>query len=381
MKYMGAKRVLLERKLGKVIQTEINFHGRFVDLFSGSASVSHYVAQLFPVETISVDLQNYSKYFADSILLRTSASDKLEVIIEWIKKSIKLMKASRTYQKLRRDLPDLEIKNLQTFVFRARELCKTSLRAGTIFSAYGGYYFNPYHALFIDYLVKYIPQESEVKSVCMASIIEIASLCIVSPGHTAQPLKPKMANSNYYFSSWSRNFSQLLFLYAEKLLKKYSIKKGEAHVADSLNFVQDNLRENDLVFVDPPYSSEQYSRFYHVYETIATGTKFVPEGTGRYPSQKDRKVSLFSQKSKAKLVTGQLIDRIADSGSSSIWTFPKHNCTNGLSGVEIFETAKHRFRSASFFEVENAFSTLGGQKDGTRSARRAVVEMIMIFKA
>ncbi len=39
----------------------------------------------------------------------------------------------------------------------------------------------------------------------------------------------------------------------------------------------------DVVYIDPPYNSRQYSRFYHVLETIVKWEEFEPEGVAKKP--------------------------------------------------------------------------------------------------
>ncbi|MCB9133375.1 MAG: DNA adenine methylase [Anaerolineales bacterium] len=52
------------------------------------------------------------------------------------------------------------------------------------------------------------------------------------------------------------------------LKKKHANRKGILPKLAMLQIAA-TLNNNDLVFVDPPYSSVQYSRFYHVLETVA----------------------------------------------------------------------------------------------------------------
>jgi len=55
--------------------------------------------------------------------------------------------------------------------------------------------------------------------------------------------------------------------------------------------------ESDLLYVDPPYSPAQYSRFYHVLETLVKYDYPSVEFKGRY--RKDRYFSAFCRKSEA----------------------------------------------------------------------------------
>ncbi len=64
--------------------------------------------------------------------------------------------------------------------------------------------------------------------------------------------------------------------YAEELFVSWgpmhAKTKGETIVGDALQIAK-TLNRSDLVFVDPPYSAVQYSRFYHVLENcLCSGT-------------------------------------------------------------------------------------------------------------
>jgi adenine-specific DNA-methyltransferase len=67
------------------------------------------------------------------------------------------------------------------------------------------------------------------------------------------------------------------------LASQFAQRPGTVKVADA-NQAARGLQESDLVFIDPPYSGVQYSRFYHVLETIADGGRGPVTEVGRYPT-------------------------------------------------------------------------------------------------
>lgn len=73
MKYMGSKSALLAGELGDILLNEAAGAHRFVDLFAGSGAVGHFVAQRTDLPVLSVDLQEYARVFAASIIERTSS--------------------------------------------------------------------------------------------------------------------------------------------------------------------------------------------------------------------------------------------------------------------------------------------------------------------
>jgi adenine-specific DNA methylase len=74
MKYMGSKRSMLQNGLGELLKREINGAARFVDLFTGSASVAGHVAKNFDVPVLASDLQSYSVALANAIISRRKIS-------------------------------------------------------------------------------------------------------------------------------------------------------------------------------------------------------------------------------------------------------------------------------------------------------------------
>jgi hypothetical protein len=141
------------------------------------------------------------------------------------------------------------------------------------------------------------------------------------------------------------------------------------------------VRAGDLVFIDPPYSGVQYSRFYHVLETVATGYNGPFTGVGRYPRESVRPKSDFSLVSKAKGALEGLFSAISSRGAAAIVTFPEHECSNGLSGKTVTGIARKYFR-VSRTAVSSRFSSLGGTSGESsagseRAARVSANELIL----
>src|SRR5205807_1746758 len=106
------------------------------------------------------------------------------------------------------------------------------------------------------------------------------------------------------------------------------------------NVIAQDIKKNDLVFIDPPYSGVHYSRFYHVLESIARGTAGEISGVGRYPSAKRRPRSRYSVQTESRDALNNLLETIAMRGAKVILTFPGHKCSNGLSGYSIQKIAE-----------------------------------------
>jgi adenine-specific DNA methylase len=184
----------------------------------------------------------------------------------------------------------------------------------------------------------------------------------------------------YIRESWRRDPLSYARSWLEEIAPRHARKKGTTQVGDALE-IAENLGPTDLAIIDPPYSDVQYSRFYHVLEAIArTEVEIYGEvsGVGRYPSIEDRPQSEFSLKSKSESAMEDLLQSLAAAGSQALITFPKADCSNGLSGERIAKLAKEYFQVRTK-TVNGRFSTLGGNNT-TRAARQSSAELIIALK-
>lgn len=373
MKYMGSKRHLLNNGLGQVIREVGSKKKRFVDLFSGSGAVSWFASHELDAEVISVDLQRYSYYLSESVIGRTYPIDSEEIFAAWInnveERRIKLAQWN-IYNKL------VKYSHEKNHTIQAsRELCGDPSFTGLIWTAYGGHYFSPQQALTIDLLQSSLPKEEPFRTIALAALISAASDCAAAPGHTAQPFQPQRHGTKYIEEAWNRDPVDYVLRAIRDIAPRYAKKIGRALTADAHNVVS-QVTEDDIVFLDPPYSDVHYSRFYHVLETIARGYCGSVSGVGRYPPSEERPTSSFSRKGQATPALYGILEMLAERKATAIVTFPERECSNKLSGEAIKKMAGQWF-DIDAKVVNKKFSTLGGNASGSRPARQATGEMIL----
>lgn len=362
---------MLENGLGRLISREVRTARRFVDLFAGSAAVSRYVACRFDVPVHAYDLQEYSVVLADAVIRRES---KFEAAEEWGRWS----RRARRFQASIR--PPNAGKITKSSVSNVREWC-ASRDDLIVTRAYGGHYFAPIQAVWIDAFRATLPKKEPVRTVGLAALIEVASQCAASPGHTAQPFQPTRTAKQFLYEAWSKEIYPRLRDTFCAYAGLFAMRRGKATVSDA-NLAARRLKEGDLVFIDPPYSGVHYSRFYHVLETIASGECGEVFGVGRYPSSQRRPRSRYSILTESEDALDELLDLVASSGAAAILTFPDHACSNGLSGETVMDIASEHFR-ISQRTVTTKFSTLGGAgTDGEvgRIARHHAMELMLHLK-
>jgi adenine-specific DNA methylase len=371
MKYMGSKRSMLQNGLGEAIASATPGAKRFIDLFTGSASVAWHVAQGFDVPVIASDLQSFAVVLANSVLLRRVPLAET-VFEEWLGRATVQATSRDIFKLADENQKSIGTKDISAVADQARRICESS--RFIITSAYGGFYFSPLQSIWLDSFRSTLPIDQQERNVCLAALIWAASRAAAAPGHTAQPFKPNLTAGRFLKEAWNKDVVVLLRSSFDHIRSLYSRCIGEASVNDA-NKVATSLQEGDLAFIDPPYSSVHYSRFYHVLETLTTFETFVASGQGRYPPPQDRPQSQYSQQKNSLEALQSLFRSISSAGASAIVTFPAGAASNGISGEDVLDAATDYFHIQSA-KVSGRFSTMGGNRKH-RQARMNSEELIL----
>lgn len=363
---------MLGNGLGDALGHSMSKTDRVFDLFTGSAAVAWYVAEKHGKEVLACDLQQYSAILAASVIERTSPITDRGWVKSWMRRARGRISAHSHWKKIK----ELQASLGQIPVVSAASDSR-SIDFGAEFPlsrAYGGYYFSPWQSIWIDALRASLPEPQDLKNVALAALIQAASRCAASPGHTAQPFKPNETAGRFLIEAWQRNLPEVVCARIDEIAPRKAVKKGRAYCM-SANELAETARPGDLVFLDPPYSGVHYSRFYHVLESIARGEVGVVSGTGRYPELTERPTSDFSKLTTSRQAFDDLLATLARKNANVIITFPAGKASNGLSGDDV------RLVAATHFEIEEVkvssrFSTLGGNLKN-RAARQQSEELIL----
>lgn len=372
MKYMGSKRPMLKNGLGDILVAETKGARRFVDLFAGSGSVAIYVARNVSISVQAYDLQTYSAVLASGIISRRAKANTRRIWRLW---------RQRARRRVRVVPQSLANPSSVRTVARSRKWCADQNDL-PITSAYGGHYFSPTQAVWLDALRATLPTMPSENRLALAALVDAASECVASPGHTAQPFQPTVSAKQHLFEAWRRDVPDRTKAALDSMGAVFAKRVGRAFVGDA-NVVAETLAPGDVVFVDPPYSALHYSRFYHVLESVAIGSSGLVDGVGRYPERSLRPRSSYSVKSESRAAMASLLKTLASRRCKVILTFPDHSCSNGLSGQDIRGLAEEYFCVRTLL-VDSTFSTLGGSgidsiESEIRGARRIAKEMILVM--
>lgn len=372
MKYMGSKRWMLLNGLGHTLDKASAKASRFVDLFSGSGAVAAHVATRTPIPVVAYDLQRFSVVLARAVIGRNKPIHTEKVWAKWKERASRIVESTN---------PPTIAAVTRKSVEECRSWC-SSMGSLVVTRSYGGHYFSPTQAVWIDALRKTLPARAPNRIVALAALIQAASECAASPGHTAQPFQPTRSARGFLAEAWNRDVCLRVERAIKAISATHALKSGSASVADA-NEVATSIKKGDLVFIDPPYSGVHYSRFYHVLETVARGKCGPVEGTGRYPAPSERPRSSYSVKSESAMAFDALLKQVSKMGATAIVTFPDHDCSNGLSGSQATTLAKQYFTVRTKV-VTSKFSTLGGNERNTgwgngRAARQQARELILML--
>ena len=374
---MGSKRAMLQNGLAEILRAEADHCNRVVDLFCGGSSVSWFAATELRKSVIAYDLQHYAVCLANAVIDRTDRIDDSELEESWLQNAMSFLNSVSLWQ----SATELSHKHLTVEEWQ-RESRSLALETHSsdlpITRSYGGYYFSIEQALVFDALVKTLPVQRMERNVCLAAAIIAASQCAAAPGHTAQPFKANASAGRYVLEAWQRSPIHYVGKALKLLCPMHAFAAGQAHVKDA-NIAVKGLEADDLVFVDPPYSSVHYSRFYHVLETIAVGNCGEVTGAGRYPPQTERPSSAYSMKGQSKAAMTALLKSLSDRGCSVVLTFPRNVCSNGLAGSEIEAMSAGLFHVNERY-VKSRFSTLGGANASARGSRRISEELMLVLR-
>lgn len=370
MKYMGSKRTMLSNGLGELLIEQCSLGGRFFDLFTGSAAVSCFVAEKTHTKVFCSDLQQYSFFLADAVIGRNKplSAKSTEFLAQWLTKTTNKVLTGKMELLMKKEINS-------GFVQQSRLL---SAKSKDLFvKAYGGYYFSYVQACLLSSLIESSAELGSIQSVGLAAIIEAASNCAASPGHTAQPFKPTTNGLVAIREAWSKSIVENVAKKIDDYASRYANNCGKAYTLDALKMVS-KIKEGDLVFLDPPYSGVHYSRFYHVLESVARGIQGEVEGNGRYPSADQRPRSDYSLRSRSYEAFQKLLEAISQKNARAIITFPNGKSSNGLNGQQVKELAETYFRVKKEL-FKGRFSTMGGNNEN-RPARQASLELVLLLE-
>jgi adenine-specific DNA-methyltransferase len=217
----------------------------------------------------------------------------------------------------------------------------------------------------------------------MVALLQAASCASASPGHFAQFLRPTSESGFRRILSQRRRNLWTQFLHEISLLRGYGDRswrdKNAVLQADALSLGSelDKLEVGAaVIYADPPYSTDHYSRYYHVLETLYLYDFPLAEGAGRY--RPDRFATPFSIKTKVEGAMNEFCSEVAGRGFTLVLSYPSSGLLNNRCHVDLDELLLQHFDSVERrLDLSTSHSTLGARHG---PASNPVEEMLWVAR-
>jgi adenine-specific DNA-methyltransferase len=384
---MGTKRHLAQRVRLEV--ERLRTRGKVVDLFSGMGSVASALAPDWPVATN--DLLSFTTVVAKARFLdaaRQPASRLVKTIQTDYREHLRSL-YHRHQARLAWETVALEgtrpalfdymqnsphVGNDRTAASEARMAAVRTDpdRYSLAILYFSAGYFGLRQAAQLDALRFTIDRNLKGgdKDWALAAWLASASTAINAPGHAAQYLRPTTETAAERIKRcWRRD---IWACFQDRLAELSPVgtenwrRNNSVHNQDALDFLGSPEAEHiSLVYADPPYTKDQYSRYYHVYETLYRYDFPASTGAGRYRS--DRQSTPYSIKSRVGAAFKALISAVADLGVPLILSYPSDGLLS-RAGTSLLDVLRGRFSDISVLSVPADHSTMGASK-GTATKR------------
>lgn len=397
MKYMGSKRELLPDIKAEVSKM-IPVGSTVLDLFAGTASVGAYLRKDYNI--VSNDIQEYSKVLANALicssgkrlkikysevqptLLAAFNENKIE-LSKMLKKTItrsnefvEMSQSEWTEVKRKEYLeffeefpcPENEFKttNKELTKLKKEYFLRNSdhkifpyLQTSLLFSET---YFSLEQAIDIDslrYAIDKVFTDEISSSLALAALMYAHSYCSSGTGHFAMFRDIKTIKSAQdVFKYRPKNVMELFEMKMLEVLEYTTDFNGNNHEAWNLDFKDalsdENLKDIDLLYADPPYSFVHYSRFYHATESLIKYDYNIPEHKGRYRT--DRHQSPFCQKQNVEEAFKLMIDSCYKNQVSILISYADTGMINFDTIKKLIQDCGYKFESR---EISYDHSTMG----------------------
>lgn len=313
MQYLGAKL----RSLPQIIAIVDQMQPRpktVLDIFSGSTVVSQAFARQ-GMRVIAADVMSYSTVFGRALLSvgrnesALTAQQLLDLVAPppeptrtqlalqpWITEEAEAISARDPNALIRISAavaqtwrPDGASPSQMGLFDQLRRLYEQeAFPVGGLISAhYAGTYFGLNQAAEIDRIRVAIHEQRELGAIgtwerdaLLTALLGVASSCVFSAGkHFAQPYRIREGKDPSFsmkrilhdrsIDVWASFVTTLASVFSHSASPPTRHRVLHSSMEDLL---QENsiLPDVDLVYADPPYTAQQYSRFYHIPETIVT---------------------------------------------------------------------------------------------------------------
>ncbi|WP_249776519.1 DNA adenine methylase [Leifsonia sp. C5G2] len=376
---------------------ELKPAGRVVDLFSGMGSVAESLQ-----ETASVVTNDAMSFTAALSRARFTGPDRETTsadVIERLKPvyEARLRELELLYStELNSEVAALEGSrtDLLTYMGKAQHVGNSTARRRTARAAaessgsdhyalaslyFSAGYLSLRQAVQLDAARAAIDADShlEDRDWMLAAWIAAASVLVNAPGHTAQFLRPNSDSAHARIvRTWTRSIWDEFCLALDTVSQvgTKSWRRGNSvYVGDALDLVSGGeLRDIGTVYADPPYTKDQYSRYYHLYETLYRYD--YPDSSGAGRNRSDRFTTGFSLKSAVVASFHDLCRNVSRMRVPLVISYPSSGLL-GDAGVTVVEIALQYFGNVQTRSYTANHSTMGAS---TGASKKSATENLYV---
>ena len=205
--------------------------------------------------------------------------------------------------------------------------------------------------------------EHQHRWMCLA-LCQAVSKVATTTGHFAQYLRVKEQTQRRFLAQrcrsvwceWLGAIFEFSPIGTRAWRSRNRVLRGDA--TELLQVLCERGERPAIVYADPPYTSDHYSRYYHLYETLLLYDYPPSEATGRY--RPDRFFSRYSIKTEVETAMGCLIEDCAKIGSRLVLSYPERGLLPDSQNVITALIRKHFGSACSVVRLDHFHSSLGG---------------------
>jgi adenine-specific DNA-methyltransferase len=374
--------------------------GPLLDVFSGMCAIGRSVAASRHVW--SNDLQIFAHEVATAHFCATRARVDVRRLLQLVKPHFdKAMSECRIafYSELSNEKLylsslniDAAVQGFDDSIRRAQNVTSrhTALPIySMILTRYGGTYFGYEQAAEADSVRSALDSlhatsqiDDDTYRFALIGLCGVLSKVSTTTGHFAQPLKPKFRSGLKFrsqrarsvLSEWASILPSLRALGSQSWRSKNRAFRGDA--IDLLNDLRGEKNRPTIVYADPPYTKDQYSRYYHILETLILYDFPDCEGTGLY--RPDRATSSFSQASRVEEALDELFESISRLSASLILSYPAEGLLPNSTAIIPRMIKNHFGRNPDIVELEYVHSTMGASKGKDKHSVREILYRVAV---
>ena len=410
LQYLGSKSRMIESICLPIIQ-DPSIH-QVVDLFAGTGSVGYALAPYKAI--ISNDLEYYAYVLNDAILngclmnaeeirrFYTVVEGKFQRSIAFLSKVIAAeeqylsmpIDSFEVYASFSNNTPSVFSRKAGTQEHEELSRLVSMVEPGAgvqrvpfpcLFTTYfANAYFGIRQCCQIDAIASTILElaDDRQRNVLLSVLMTVASSTASSTTHFAQYLTVKSKST--FKNIRGKRSADIIALFKETLSKfderGLFAKSEKRHICLNLDYEaclrSINIDEHTLVYADPPYFKEHYSRYYHVLNTIclydypelAINPQSKDYSIGRYRA--DRNVSDFGKRAKAISAFSRLIKTCAERKAGLLISYSENSL---VKIYEIIQLAKVYY-NVRVIRVKLMHSSQGRATESNRTVKEFLLQ-------